>query len=54
MKDVFGDKTLSTTMTQFTARLRDMTAEQQSGVWGQMANGISGYFETMKNGFARC
>lgn len=52
MKDVFGDKTLSTTMTQFTARLRDMTAEQQAGVWGQMANGISGYFETMKNGFA--
>ena len=52
MKDVFGDKTLSTTMTQFTARLRDMTAEQQAGVWGQMANGISGYFETMKNAFS--
>jgi len=52
MKDVFGDKTLSTTMTQFTARLRDMTAEQQVGVWGQMANGISGYFETMKNAFS--
>ena len=52
MKDVFGDKKLSTTMTQFTARLRDMTAEQQAGVWGQMANGISGYFETMKNAFS--
>lgn len=52
MKDVFGDKTLSTTMTQFTARLRDMTAEQQAGVWGQMATGISGYFETMKNAFS--
>ena len=52
MKDVFGDKTLSSTMTQFTARLRDMTAEQQAGVWGQMANGISGYFETMKNAFS--
>ena len=52
MKDVFGDKTLSTTMTQFTARLRDMTAEQQAGVWGQMANGISGYFETMKSAFS--
>ena len=52
MKDVFGDKTLSTTMTQFTARLRDMTAEQQAGVWGQMANGISGYFEMMKSAFS--
>lgn len=52
MKDVFGDKTLSTTMTQFTTRLHDMTAEQQAGVWGQMANGISGYFETMKNAFS--
>lgn len=52
MKDVFGDKNLTTTMTQFTARLRDMTAEQQAGVWGQMANGISGYFETMKNAFS--
>lgn len=52
MKDVFGDKTLSTTMTQFTARLKSMTAEQQAGVWGQMANGISGYFETMKNAFS--
>ena len=52
MKEVFGDKTLSTTMTQFTARLRDMTAEQQAGVWGQMATGISGYFETMKNAFS--
>lgn len=52
MKDVFGDKKLSTTMTQFTARLHDMTAEQQAGVWGQMANGISGYFETMKNAFS--
>lgn len=52
MKDVFGDKTLSTTMTQFTARLKSMTAEQQAGVWGQMANGISGYFETMKSAFS--
>ena len=52
MKDVFGDKNLTTTMTQFTERLRDMTAEQQAGVWGQMANGISGYFETMKNAFS--
>lgn len=52
MKDVFGDKTLSTTMTQFTARLRDMTAEQQVGVWGKMAGGISGYFETMKSAFS--
>lgn len=52
MKDVFGDKTLSTTMTQFSTRLHDMTAEQQAGVWGQMANGISGYFETMKNAFS--
>ena len=52
MKDVFGDKTLSTTMTQFTARLRDMTAEQQAGTWGKMAGGISGYFETMKSAFS--
>lgn len=52
MKDVFGDKTLSTTMTQFTARLKSMTAEQQAGVWGQMANGVSGYFETMKSAFS--
>ena len=52
MKDVFGDKNLTTTMTQFSTRLHDMTAEQQAGVWGQMANGISGYFETMKNAFS--
>ena len=52
MKDVFGDKNLTTTMTQFTARLKSMTSEQQAGVWGQMANGISGYFETMKNAFS--
>lgn len=52
MKDTFGDKDLTTTMSQFSARLSAMTGEQQVGVWGKMGGAISSYFETMKNGFA--
>ena len=52
MKDTFGDKDLTTTMSQFSARLSAMTGEQQVGVWGQLGGAISSYFETMKNGFA--
>ncbi|MEE1162324.1 MAG: hypothetical protein UHU21_01405, partial [Lachnospiraceae bacterium] len=52
MKDTFGDKDLTTTMSQFSARLSAMTGEQQVGVWGQLGGAVSSYFETMKNGFA--
>lgn len=51
MKDTFGDKDLTTTMSQFSARLSAMTGEQQVGVWGQLGGAVSSYFETMKNGF---
>ena len=52
MRDLFGDKSLNQTMSQFSARLASMTGEQQVGVWGKMGGAISSYFETMKNGFA--
>lgn len=52
MRDLFGDKSLNQTMTQFSTRLASMTGEQQAGVWGKMGGAISSYFETMKSGFA--
>lgn len=52
MRDLFGDKSLTQTMEQFSARLVSMTGEQQVGMWGKMGGAISSYFETMKNGFA--
>ena len=52
MRDLFGDKSLTQTMEQFSTRLASMTGEQQAGMWGKMGGAISSYFETMKNGFA--
>lgn len=52
MKDTFGDKDLTTTMSQFSARLSAMTGEQQVGVWGQLGGAVSSCFDTIKGAFS--
>lgn len=52
MKDTFGDKDLTTTMSQFSTRLSAMTGEQQVGVWGQLGGAVSSCFDTIKGAFS--
>lgn len=52
MKETFGDKDLTTTMSQFSTRLSAMTGEQQVGVWGQLGGAVSSCFDTIKGAFS--